>query len=98
MSSDRPLVAARGQTPRRDGERRRRNKVEGGGMNAQVGPDELNALPFEVDLAPEPPDLASLLAQDAEWHPLVRAVWEGMQTDPARKWMTSGDWAALAIF
>lgn len=97
-SSDRPLVGTRGPAARRDAERRRRNKVEGGGEADHIGPEDLKALPFEVNLAPEPPDLAEALADESAWHPLIATMWEEMKFDPARKWMTSGDWAALAIF
>lgn len=91
-SSDRPLVGTRGPVPRRDGERRRTNGLEGGAETTSMGQDELTALPFEVDLAPEPPDA------DADWNPLVKRFWEALKVDPARKWMTSADWAAAAIF
>jgi hypothetical protein len=89
-------MGLRGPAPRRDGERRRRNEPEGGPAE-ELGPNELKGLPFEVDLSPGPPDLAVLLATESDWHPLVTEVWNSMQRDPARKWMTSGDWAALAI-
>jgi hypothetical protein len=97
MSSDRPLVGTRGPAPRRDGERRRRNKLENGATGAeQIGQTELLGLPFEVDLSPEPPDVAEF--GEAEWHPLIKRMWDEMHHDPARKWMTSGDWMALALF
>jgi hypothetical protein len=83
-------MGERGPAPRRDAERRRRNKPEGGPAD-KITQEVLDALPFEVDYTPEPPDVS------ADWHVLVKQFWDDMQTDPARKWMTSGDWAALAL-
>lgn len=52
---------------------------------------ETDKLPEFVDRNPTPPP-----AND-KWHPDVKDFWEGMRTDPARMWMTSGDWLALKI-
>lgn len=88
-------MGERGPTPRREDERRRRNKSEH--PIVKMGPDELQDLPFEVDLAPEPPDPATGGAEDEEWHPVAAEFWRLLQADPARKWMTSADWGA-ALF
>jgi hypothetical protein len=79
----------RGPAPRRDAERRRRNAPAH--PIVKMGPDELRSLGFEVDLNPEPP------AAVEEWHPLVMELWEALQVDPARMWMTSADWMATKI-
>lgn len=81
-------MGERGPAPRRQAERRRRNKTEPVTTLTQA---ELNELPFTIDYEPEPP------ASPDRWHPLVMQFWTSMQSDPARKWMTSGDWAAVAL-
>lgn len=86
-------MGERGPAPRREDERRRRNKPER--PATKLGQEELNQLPFEVDFEPEPTELP---ACEPVWHPLVQRFWDDMQRDPARSWMTSGDWAATALF
>lgn len=80
----------RGPAPRRDDERRRRN--EPAHPITKLSRSELQELPFEVDVEPAPPEVGE------DWHPLVWGLWEALKTDPSRKWMTSADWAATALF
>lgn len=89
-------MGERGPTPRRQAERRRRNEPTT--PVTSLTREELDMLPFEVDYEPEPPDVHALDPDGDTWHPIVRGFWADMQRDPARKWMTSGDWGALAIF
>ena len=86
-------MGLRGPHQRREDERRRRNKPER--PATKLTQAELDELPFEIDYEPEPPEAPE---GTDPWHPWVQNLWEDMQVDPARKWMTSGDWAALAIF
>lgn len=90
-------MGSRGPTPRREAERRRRNKPETGEI-AKIGPDVLADLPFEIDWAPEPPDVAIGADEEVAWHPMITEFWESMKRDPARQWMTAGDWAATMLF
>lgn len=83
-------MGERGPAPRRKAVVRRRNKPDHPITN--MGPDELNDLPFQIDLEPDPP------ASPAEWHPIVQQFWDSLQTDPARSWMTSADWGATRVF
>lgn len=83
-------MGARGPAPRRDAERRRRNEPAGGAAQ-QIGEAELGALPFVVDFTPDPP------AAKEHWHSTAKEFWEALQRDPARKWMTSADWAMAAV-
>lgn len=82
-------MGTRGPAPRREGERRRRNAPDH--PIVKMSRDDLQALPFEIDLEPEPP------AAEEKWHPLVQEFWTALQHDPARKWMTSADWAAAKL-
>jgi len=86
-------VGDRGPAPRREAEVRRRNNK---GTATQLGPEELQQLPFEIDYNPEPPELTEA-AEDEEWHPAAKEFWRALKTDPARAWMTSADWAAAQI-
>jgi len=86
-------VGERGPAPRREAEVRRTNNK---GKATQLGPEELQQLPFEIDYNPEPPDTETAL-EDEAWHPAAKEFWRALQTDPARAWMTSADWAAALI-
>lgn len=83
-------MGQRGPAPRREAERRRRNKSENG-PSEKITREVLDSLPFEIDYNPEPPEAPE------RWHALVQQFWDDMHADPARKWMTSGDWAAVAL-
>lgn len=83
-------MGQRGPAPSRDAERRRRNEPTGGKAE-QVDARSLAGLPFTVDVTPEPPG-----PQD-HWHSAAKKFWEALQRDPARKWMTSADWAMAAF-
>ena len=78
----------RGPAPRRDAERRRTNDK---GKVTHLTREQLQMLPFEIDLEPAPP------AVGASWPTEVRELWEALQVDPARKWMTAADWAATKL-
>lgn len=56
-----------------------------------MGPQELQDLPFEVELNPEPPTASD------DWHDIVKGFWESLKTDPARKWMTAADWSMAEL-
>ena len=84
-------MGARGPAPVREEERRRVNAPEH--PVTKLGPDELEALPFDVDLSPEPPD--PLIDRDGEkWHPYAQELWERLQRDPSRVWQGP---AAMAL-
>lgn len=78
----------RGPAPRRDAEVRRTNNKN---PDKAIGPTQLQQLPFDVDLAPDPGEAP------ANWNSLVREFWEDLKKDPARKWMTSADWGSTKI-
>lgn len=82
-------MGERGPAPRRDAERRRTN--EPAHPIIKMGPEQLAALPFEVELNPEPP------VEGSHWTPVVAELWESLKVDPARKWMTSADWALTKV-
>jgi len=81
-------VGDRGPAPRREAEVRRTNNK---GKATQLGPAELQELPFEIELRPDP-----LPAVDG-WNDLVKELWEDLKVDPARAWMTSADWGLTRI-
>lgn len=78
----------RGPAPRREAEVRRTNNK---GKATQLTREQLQMLPFEIDLDPAPP------AAGADWPDEVKELWEALQRDPARKWMTAADWAATKL-
>lgn len=86
-------MGERGPAKRREAEVRRTNNK---GTAKQLGPTELQQLPFEIDYNPEPPELTEA-SPDEEWHPAAKEFWRALKTDPARAWMTSADWAAAQI-
>lgn len=81
-------MGERGPAPRREAEVRRTNNK---GKAEKSGPAELEALDFAVDLSPAWPEPAE------DWHPMARMLWDSLETDPARKWMTSADIAATYV-
>jgi hypothetical protein len=82
-------VGERGPAPRREDERRRTNDPTT--PVTKLGREELQNLPFLIDLDPDQP------APGPGWNSLVRELWEALAVDPARKWMTSADWASTKI-
>ncbi len=81
-------MGERGPAPRREEERRRTNDK---GKAQQIDRAALQDLPFEVNLEPDP-----LPARDG-WNELIKNLWQAIKEDPARKWMTSADWALTAL-
>jgi hypothetical protein len=81
-------MGERGPAPRREAEVRRTNNK---GTAIKLSAEDLSKLPFEIDLEPEPP------ADGEHWTPVVRDLWESLKVDPARKWMTSADWALTKV-
>lgn len=81
-------MGERGPTPRREAEVRRTNNK---GTATQLTREQLQALPFEIDLEPAPPEVG------AHWTPVVSELWDALQVDPARKWMTAADWALTKV-
>lgn len=89
-------MGTRGPVPAREEERRRANAPAHPIL--KLGAEEMAALPFPIDLAPEPPKLEELQAEVAEeidydkpdrsgkWHPYVRELHERLQRDPSRVW------------
>jgi hypothetical protein len=88
-------MGARGPAQRREDERRRRNKPARPAQKLTQA--ELDELPFEIDYEPAPP-VVEELPDKGRWHPIVQGFYEDLKRDPARKWMTSADWAAATIF
>ncbi len=78
----------RGPAPRREAEVRRTNNK---GKASQLTREVLQQLPFEIDFEPAPP------AVGEDWPAAVRELWEALQVDPARKWMTAPDWASTTL-
>lgn len=78
----------RGPAPRREAEVRRTNNK---GKASQLTAEELAALPFEIDMEPLPPEVG------AGWPDVLVDLWNALQVDPARKWMTSADWALTKL-
>lgn len=81
-------MGERGPTPRREEERRRTNDK---GKAQQYDRDTLQDLPFKVNFEPDP-----LPAKDG-WNELIKNLWGALKEDPARKWMTSADWALTRL-
>ena len=80
-------MGTRGPAPVRAAERRR-TPEPGTRAIEEIGPEQTRDLPFEVDLAPEPP------AAVEEWHPIALELWESLQRDPSRMWTGPAAWAA----
>jgi len=78
----------RGPAPRREAERRRTNDK---GTATKLTREQLQELPFEIDFEPDPLD------PPGHWDGILVELWEALKTDPARKWMTSADWAATKL-
>ena len=66
-----------------------------------MGPEEMSRLPFQIDLAPQPPDPRDFMPEEDEendgrsviltrdqngWHPYATYLWEQLQVDPSRAW------------
>jgi hypothetical protein len=81
-------MGTRGPAPRREAEVRRTNNK---GKAEQLDREQLQTLPFEVDVDPEPP------AMPDHWLPMIKEFWASLLRDPARKWMTSADWGAALL-
>lgn len=81
-------MGERGPAPRREDERRRTNDK---GTAERISRAQLQELPFEVELEPDP-----LPALDT-WNELIKNLWEDLKADPARKWMTSADWGLTRL-
>ena len=78
----------RGPAPRREAEVRRTNNK---GTSLKLSREQLQDLPFEIDFEPDPNDAPS------HWEDILVELWEALKVDPARKWMTSADWAATKL-
>lgn len=93
----------RGPTPLHSNERRRTNTPDH--PIWKLGPDELAAMPFDIELAPAPPEVPTKSGDeqwkdehpDAHWGRVVTELYEDLKRDPAVMWMTSGDWAWLKV-
>lgn len=76
-----------GPAPKRKDERERRNTPETGEA-ILLGPDDFDALPFDVETLVTPPPAGE------KWEPAALAFYEATLRDPARIWMGPADWAA----
>lgn len=93
-----------GPPPARSAERRRTNSPDH--PIWELGPDELRALPFEIDLNPTPPPAPMKTVDnewkrenpDSRWGRFVTELYEAIKVDPMVAWMTSADWAVLMVF
>lgn len=81
----------RGPAPKRTEERIRNNKPPEGQEPEDVGPDQMAAMPFDIDYEPEPPE------PDEDWHPTSRMLYDSLLRDPARIWMGPADWATAYL-
>lgn len=92
-------MGTRGPAPAREAERRRTNEPDH--PIVKMGPEEMAALPFPIDLSPTPPDprdfqpeedeqstgRSTILKRDKNgWHPYATHLWEKLQSDPSRAW------------
>lgn len=92
-----------GPVPARSEERRRRNAPAH--PIWKLGPEELKALPFEIDLSPVAPELPAKSTDqrwkdehpDRRWGKQVTEFYEAIKRDPMVAWMTAGDWAMVMI-
>jgi hypothetical protein len=99
----RTIVADKGPVPLRSEERRRTN--EPAHPIWKLGPDQLAALPFQIDMSPTPPPLPTRSEgqawndahPDSKWCQLVTDWYEAIKVDPMVAWMTSADWGALMV-
>lgn len=78
----------RGPAPRREAEVRRTNNK---GTSTKLTREVLQDLPFEIDFEPDP------LEAPKHWDDILVELWDALKVDPARKWMTSADWAATKL-
>ena len=80
-------MMTRGPVPKKDAERRRRNKTDGpSSIPAEVvNVDELLAGDVEI---PTP---------DENWHPIARQVYEAQMASGQVIWMEPSDWAMLYL-
>lgn len=78
-----------GRPPKKDAERRRRNKTPDGGTSAipaeVVNLDELRAGEVEI---PVPDD---------DWHEIARMIYESVTRSGQTAWMEPSDWATLYL-
>jgi len=92
-----------GPPPLRSEERRRTNEPDH--PIWKLDTEALAAMPFEIDLsprAPEPPTKAEVDGwskehPEAHWGRIATRLYEGLKTDPAVAWLTSGDWAWIEL-
>jgi len=70
-----------GPAPKPDDVRQRTNERP---EQTNINPDQM---PDYVDTNPAPPP------PNEKWHPVARAMYDAVLTDPCRMTMTSGDWA-----
>lgn len=71
-----------GRAPVPDDVRQRRNAPAVEQRKIDAG-----EFPEYVDTHPQPPE------PNEKWHPVARKIYDGLLKDPARMFMTSGDWA-----
>lgn len=78
--------AVRGPSPKRDAERVRKEEPERG-LATEISPEDLESLPFDVELLVEPP------RANEDWHEIAILIYDALRRDPARMWMGAADWA-----
>lgn len=80
-----------GPIPKKDAERRRRNKTPDSGENTSAIPAEVVNLdetiggPVEIPVA------------DPKWHSIAKQIWEAQQKSGQALWMEPSDWSMLYL-
>lgn len=78
-----------GPVPKKDAERRRRNKTP-------ESEGSLSAIPAEVvDLDKAIAGEVEIPEMDADWHPIAKQMWESQIKSGQVLWMEPSDWAIL---
>lgn len=80
-------MGARGPVPKKDAERRRRNK-SGGDETSHIEAEVINVdelIHGEVEVP----------VMDDKWHPIAKQIWEAQTKSGQAIWMEPSDWAIL---
>ena len=77
-----------GPPPKKDAERRRRNKTAG-------NDGSLSYLPADVVTLPDIP--VDVPEADCDWHPIAVQLWEAQKKSGQSMWMEPSDWAMFYL-
>lgn len=79
-------VGKTGPMAKREAERIR-TPAPAGGRAKEITPDQMEQLPFVIELLVEPPE------PDEAWHDIAKMLYRALLRDPARIFMGPADWA-----